>query len=63
MLQGDRVTRAQHKRNILRDLAAILGKDDDLMPNEIDDESRDGKAWQAARDELVEEFERRATSS
>ena len=52
--------RAQHKRNILRDLATILDKDDDLMHDEIDPDGRDGKAWQAARDELVEEFERRA---
>jgi hypothetical protein len=54
------VTRAEHKRALLRDIAAIISKDDDLMPSEIDDESRDGKAWQAARDELVDEFERRA---
>lgn len=54
------MTKAQHKRNLFRDLASIIGKDDDLMPAEFDDDSRDGKSWQAARDELVEEFERRA---
>ena len=56
------MTRAEHKRSILRDLAAIIDKDDELMPIEIDADGRDGKSWQAARDELVEEFERRANS-
>lgn len=54
------MTRHQHKKNLLRDIAAIIGKDDDLMPSEFEDDNRDGKSWQAARDELVEEFEKRA---
>jgi hypothetical protein len=56
------VTRAEHKRDILLALAMILGKDDDLMPDEIDPDSSDCKRWEAARDELVMEFERRSAA-
>ncbi len=54
------MTRSEHKRALLRDLAAIIHKDDDLMPEEVDIDGLDGKRWAAARDELVVEFERRA---
>lgn len=54
------MTRAEHKRQILRDLATILDKDDDLMLDETDPDGADGKRWQSARDELVAEFDRRA---
>jgi hypothetical protein len=54
------MTRDEHKRQILRDLATILAKDDDLMLEEIDPNGREARSWQAARDELVAEFERRA---
>jgi hypothetical protein len=53
-------TKAHHKAALLRDLATIIGKDDDLMPSEIEDTSPDGQRWIAGRDELVAEFERRA---
>ena len=57
---GGEVTRIEHKKDILAVLVSILSKDDDLMPDDIDPDGDDGKRWQAARDELVEEFDRRA---
>lgn len=56
------MTRADHKRSILLALSMIIGKDDDLMPDEIDPDSAEGRRWQAARDELVAEFDRRAAA-
>ncbi len=55
--------KADHKRCILRDLAVILGKDDDLMRDEIDPCGRDAGSWRAAKDELIAEFERRSATS
>ena len=57
------MTRADHKRAILLALSMLLGKDDDLMPDEIDPDGPEGSRWQAARDELVAEFDRRAEAS
>ena len=54
------MTRAEHKRQILRDIATILEKDNDLMPDEIDPDSPEAKRWEAARDALSAEFFRRA---
>ena len=54
------MTRAEHKRQILRDIATILEKDNDLMPDEIDPDGSDAGRWEAARDELAAEFFRRA---
>lgn len=54
------MTKAQHGKDLLAVLALILLKDDDLMHDEIDPDGDDAKRWQAARDELVDEFERRA---
>ena len=55
-------TRRQIKKMLLRDIAALISKDDDLMPPEFDEEGcdRNGRAWQHVRDELVAEFERRS---
>lgn len=47
-----------HKRAILRDLAVILEKDDDLAPEPMPDEEY--AQWAQARDELVREFEARS---
>ena len=57
------MTRADHKRGILRALSMIILEDDDLMPDEIDPDGPEGKRWQAARDELVAEFDRRADNT
>lgn len=54
------MTCAEHKRQILRDIATILEKDNDLMPDEIDPDSPEAKRWEAARDALSAEFFRRA---
>lgn len=54
------VTKRRAKRALLRDLAAILNKDDDLIPNEYDDEGPEYNAYDDARNELIDEFERRA---
>lgn len=56
--------RADAKRDLLKVLAVILSKDDDLFPDdlELDVESKPYQKWDAARNDLVEEFERRAAS-
>lgn len=54
------MTRSQHKKDILAVLVSFLSKDDDLMPDDIDPDGDDGRRWRAARDELIEEFDRRA---
>lgn len=38
----------------------IITKDDDLMPDDLDLEGPDYKAWDAARNELAKEFSRRS---
>jgi len=52
------MTKPEHKKDILAVLVGILSKDDDLMPDDI--APADGLRWRSARDELVEEFDRRA---
>ena len=47
----------QIKKLLYRDVATIIGKDDDLMPPFETD--REERAWQKARDALVSELERR----
>ena len=57
------MTKQQAKKCLLRDLATILNKDDDLVPDDVDlDNPREYGPWRAALDELIEEFERRSMS-
>jgi 3-methyladenine DNA glycosylase AlkD len=56
---GVRMTAIQIRKQLLRDLASVLTKDDDLMPSEFADDSREAKAWIKARDDLASELERR----
>lgn len=53
------MTKREAKRSLLRDLATILGKDQDLIPHDLPDPSRERSAFEAAYAELVAEFERR----
>ena len=39
------MTQQEIKRALFRDVATVIGKDDDLMPIEFDDDSREAKAW------------------
>ena len=52
-------SRDEHKRRLLQALAVILSKDDDLRRDEDPLEGPDYERWDAARNELVVEFERR----
>lgn len=52
--------KASHKRQILQDLSTILFGNDDLAPDEVGYEGPDYDRWSAARNELVNEFERRS---
>jgi hypothetical protein len=54
------MTRSEWKRDLLGALAAVLEKDDDFCPDHVDPDSKDCERWGKARDELVEEFRRRA---
>lgn len=55
------MTKSEHKRALLRDLAVIIHINDDLCPEEFfGDDDPEYKKWDEARNELVEEFERRA---
>lgn len=51
------MTKAQHKRQILREIADHLAGNDDWADDSMSD--ADHTRWSAARDELVEEWERR----
>ena len=51
---------ADIKKQLYLDVACILEKDDDLMPSEFDDDSREAKAWIKARDNLTKELRRRS---
>jgi hypothetical protein len=48
------------KRRLLLDIATILEGDDDLFPEDLVDESKAYKAWDKARNDLVDEFMKRA---
>lgn len=52
-------SRDEHKRRLLQALAVILSKDDDLRHDEDSLEGPDYERWDAAHNELVEEFDRR----
>lgn len=54
------MTKRQAKRHWLLALEMIITKDDDLMPDELDLDGPDYKAWDAARNELAREFARRS---
>ncbi len=54
------MTKREAKRRLLADIALILVKDDDLFPSDVHDGSADYRAYDAAREELAAEFERRA---
>ena len=52
-----------HKKRLLQALAVILSKDDDFRHDEDPLEGPDYERWDAARNELVEEFERRGAGA
>lgn len=54
------MTSAECKRALLRDLAQILSKDDDLIPDAVGDDGPEYQAWDDARNSLVREFQLRA---
>lgn len=54
------MTKREAKRQWLRALEMPITKDDDLMPDELDLDGPDYKAWDSARNELAAEFYRRA---
>lgn len=54
------MTKERAKKALLRDIATIIDKDDDLFPNEILDGTKAYQAFVDARNELVLEFERRS---
>lgn len=53
------MTKTEVKKRFYADVADILQKDDDLMPDYAED-SQEYKAWQEARNALVDELERRS---
>jgi len=54
------VTKQQAKKELLYALADLLEKDDDLIPGDVDPESREYDTWDAARSELSIELRRRS---
>jgi len=48
------------KKHLLQHLSVILSGNDDLFPEEIIDPSLEYDRWNQARDELVDEFDRRS---
>lgn len=52
-------SRETHKKRLLQALATVLAKDDDFRRDEDSLEGPDYERWDAARNELVAEFERR----
>lgn len=57
------MTKRRAKRELLQALSDLLDKDDDLIPDEVADEGREYDTWDAARNELSEEFRRRAAGA
>lgn len=51
-----------HKKRLLQALAVVLSKDDDFRRDD-NLEGPDYERWNAARNELVEEFERRGAGA
>lgn len=56
------LTKSEHKRDLLRDLAVIISINDDLCPEELNDSGPEYEKWNQARNELVKEFEERSRS-
>jgi hypothetical protein len=54
------VTKSEAKRRLLAHLRLILSHSDDLFPEETLNSEREYRPWRDARDELVDEFARRA---
>lgn len=46
------------KKELRQSLVVLLQKDDDLIPDEVDPDSREYKSWDAARNELIKELSR-----
>lgn len=53
------MTKAQAKKDLLRVILIDLTYSDDMIPHDLPDPSPERRAYERARDELVEEFERR----
>lgn len=54
------MTKKEAKRQWLQALEMIITKDDDLMPDDLDLDGPEYKAWDRARNELADEFRRRS---
>lgn len=53
------MTKEKAKKRLLHDLSTLLFSNDDLLPD-VDEETQEYKAFDAARNELVAEFDRRS---
>jgi hypothetical protein len=57
------LTKTKAKKELLYALADLLDKDDDLIPDDVDAESREYDSWDSARTELSRELRRRAAGA
>lgn len=57
-MASKQVSKDNHKKRLFQALAVVFSKDDDFRRDEDLSEGPDYECWDAARNELFEEFER-----